>query len=218
MPPSTGEPGESTFESAGALYEIRIERNRITGMGCPASAWLASSTCRTPTSSSASSGSTSSAIGSPGACSGSWPRSPANMRAFSAYGAVVLADVEDLRFYDNVVENNGPDQNFPVCGLFVLHGEALDIERNRIINTGAKTPRGGGGTRCPASVAASSSPSPCPALPRWRSTTISSRGRTVVPAARIHDNVVSQPLGQALFLQALGPVERSKATRSPPAD
>ena len=205
VPPGTGEPGESTFESAGALYEIRIERNRITGMGL-------------------------SGIGVVGFFDLSeadefisvvgldilgnriadclfreLEEIPQEMRRFSAYGAVVLADVEDLRFYDNVVENNGPNELFPVCGLFVLHGEALDIHRNRIVNTGAKTPEGAED-----------------ALPGYRGGIVIAfavPGITALefnddffprqdgrPAARIHDNVVSQPLGQALFLQALGPV------------
>ena len=203
--PAAASPANPSFESAGALYEIRIERNRITNMGL----------C---------------GIGVVGffdldaadefisvvgldilgnritrCLFRELAPIPENMRTFMAYGAVALADVEDLRFYDNVVEDNGPDERFPVCGLFVLHGEGLDIHRNRILNTGAKTAEGAadaapgfrGGI-----VIAFAVPGIVPLqlggqfYPRQD-------GR---PAARIHDNVVSQPLGQALFLQALGPV------------
>ena len=205
VPPGTGEPGDPDFESAGALYEIRIERNRITNMGL----------CGIGVVGFFDLGAADEFISVVGLdilgnrITGCLFREladiPANMRTFMAYGAVALADVEDLRFYDNVVEDNGPDERFPVCGLFVLHGEGLDIHRNRILNTGAKTAEGAadaapgfrGGI-----VIAFAVPGIVPLqlggqfFPRQD-------GR---PAARIHDNVVSQPLGQALFLQALGPV------------
>ena len=205
VPPGTGEPGEPTFESAGALSEIRIERNRITGMGLAGIGVVGFFDL-------AEADEFVSVVGLDilgnritGCLFRALAEIPQNMRLFMAYGAVVLADVEDLRFYDNIVEDNGPDQKFPVCGVFVLHGEALDIHRNRILNTGAKTAEGADA-----------------AAPGWRGGIVIAYavpGITPLelnrdffprqdgrPAARIHDNVVSQPLGQALFLQALGPV------------
>lgn len=205
VPPGGGEEGEPEFESAGALYDIRIERNRIEAMGLSGIGVVGFFDLAEQDE--FISVVTLDVLGNriTGCLLRELAEIPANMQAFMAYGAVVLADVEDLRFYDNVVENNGPDQRYPVCGLYVLHGEGLDIHRNRILNTGARTgdedadpaPGRRGGI-----VIGFAVPGIMPlefgglVLPRQD-------GR---PAARIHDNVVSQPLGQALFLQALGPV------------
>jgi hypothetical protein len=205
VPPSTGEPGESIFESAGALYEIRIERNRITGMGLSGIGVVGFFDLSKADEFISVVGLDILGNRIAGCLFRELQEIPQEMRKFSAFGAIVLADVEDLRFHDNIVENNGPDQNFPVCGLFVLHGEALDIHRNRILNTGAKTPEGAED-----------------AMPGYRGGIVvafAMPGITALefnndffprqdgrPAARIHNNVVSQPLGQALFLQALGPV------------
>lgn len=205
VPPRTGEPGESTFESAGALYDIRIERNRITGMGLSgigvvgffdlseADEFISvigldilGNTIR-------------------GCLFRPLEEIPENMRAFSAYGAVVLADVEDLSCYDNVVEDNGPDQVFPVCGLYVLHGEALDVQRNRILNTGAKT-RAGAEDAAPGRRGGIVIGFAVPGITALEFNEDFFPRQDGRPAARIHHNVVSQPLGQALSLQALGPV------------
>lgn len=205
VPPPTGEPGESTFESAGALYEIRIERNRVTGMGLSGIGVVGFFDL-------ADADQFISVVGLDilgnriaGCLSRELEEIPQEMRRFSAYGAIVLADVEDLRCYDNIVEDNGPDQNFPVCGLFVLHGEALDIHRNRILNTGAKTPEGAEDamTGYRGGIVIAFAVPGITALAFNDDFFPRQDGR---PAARIHDNVVSQPLGQALFLQALGPV------------
>jgi hypothetical protein len=205
VPSFTGKPGESAFESAGALYDIRIERNRITGMGLAGIGIVGLFDLSQADEFISVVGLDILGNQITGCLFRELETIPQNMRQFSAYGAVVLADVEDLRFYDNVIEDNGPSQIFPVCGLFVLHGEALDVHRNRILNTGAKRPEGAedaapgwrGGI-----VIAYAVPGIAPLaigkkfLPRQD-------GR---PAVRIHDNVVSQPLGQALLIQALGPV------------
>ena len=205
VPPPTGDPGESIFESAGALYEIRIERNRITGMGLSGIGVVGFFDL-------AEADQFISVVGLDilgnhiARCLfRELEEIPREMRRFSAYGAVVLADVEDLRCYDNTIEDNGPDQNFPVCGVFVLHGEALDIHRNRILNTGAKTPEGAEdavtGYRGGIVVAFA-----VPGITALEFSGDSFPRQDGRPAARIHDNVISQPLGQALFLQALGPV------------
>ncbi|MCB1852636.1 MAG: hypothetical protein KDI83_17965 [Gammaproteobacteria bacterium] len=191
--------------SAGALYDIRIERNRIRDMGLAGIGVAGFFDL-------AQQDQLISVVGLAilgNEISGCLRRELApiaeTMRDYAGYGAVTLADVEQLRFHDNQILDNGPDHQYPVCGLFLLHGEGLDICRNRILNTGAK-----------------SEADPQDALPGRRG------GIVIVyalpglveleiggklyprqggePAARIHDNIVSQPLGQALYLQALGPV------------
>jgi hypothetical protein len=92
-----------------------------------------------------------------------------------------------------------------VCGIFVLHGEGVDISRNRILHNGAKTDQ-------PASQAKDGRRGGINIVYGIANTVPVTIGKTVlprqdgVPAIRIHDNIVSQPLGQALALSALGPV------------
>ena len=124
------------------------------------------------------------------------------------YGGIALADVEDLVIRDNFIVDNGPDFREPICGVFVLHGEGIEISRNHILNNGAK-PLGSketfasvkrgrrGGINIVFGLA--------PTVP------INIFGQTVpvhggFPALKVHDNVVSVPLGQALAVTALGPV------------
>ena len=130
---------------------------------------------------------------------------PQQMRASMGYGAIALADVEYLRLHDNVIEDNGRDYLQPVCGFFVLHAAGLDICRNRIRNTGAKTDEdsedAAPGHRGGIVVAF--------ALPGIEPLEVAGQLRprqNGVPAVRVHDNIVSHPLGQALSVQAIGPV------------
>jgi hypothetical protein len=145
---------------------------------------------------------------------------PDNMVDSMSYGGIALADVEDLTIRDNTIEDNGADYLQALCGIFLLHGEGVEISRNRIANNGpfsladngaymayksrlangAKPGRRGGINivyaiapyfhSAPGNIE-SATPIPFPA------------GR---PAVKIHDNIVSVPLGQALSLCALGPV------------
>jgi hypothetical protein len=130
---------------------------------------------------------------------------PAAMTDSMGYGGVALADVEYLVIRDNLIEGNGPDHLQPVCGIFVLHGEGIEIVRNRVLHNGAKTDqpsnlakpgRRGGinvvygvANTIPVTIAANTYPR-----------------QDGVPAIKVHDNIVSHPLGQALSLTALGPV------------
>jgi len=133
---------------------------------------------------------------------------PDSMLNSVGYGGIALADVDYLVIRDNIIENNGPSQLFPICGIFVLHGDGIEISRNRILNNGAERgeasaknahPGARGGIYIVFAVA--------PRVP----TQPKSQGKVApaqigVPAAKIHDNIVSSPLGQALILAALGPV------------
>jgi Family of unknown function (DUF6519) len=129
----------------------------------------------------------------------------------AGFGGVSLADVENLVVHDNLIAQNGPTRREAICGIFVLHGEGVDVSRNRILDNGRGEDddanaqpkpglRGGivlvyalaptrlirvSGTRVPSGMA--------PA-------------QNGVPAAKIHDNIVVQPFGPALLMTALGPV------------
>lgn len=197
---------DSTIVSAGALYDIHIEHNLIYNMGANGIGvaaffdlskqdefitvdhlTIAGNEIRH--------------------CLGrEIKRISSAMENAMGYGGIVLADVEYLVIRDNVIENNGPSHLMPVCGIYVLHGEGIEISRNRILNNGANDgqpsrgalpgPRGG--------IVISYGIAPrLPFIPRQ---TFSIPAQNGVPAVKVHDNCVSSPLGQALALIALGPV------------
>lgn len=130
---------------------------------------------------------------------------PQNMTDSMGYGGIALGDVDYLIIRDNGIENNGSNQLEPICGIFVLHAEGIEIDRNRILNNGAKnqekpnTAKNGrrGGINIVFGIAAITS------LTFGRQTLLGQNG---VPAIKVHNNIVSVPLGQALALTALGPV------------
>jgi hypothetical protein len=52
-----------------------------------------------------------------------------------AYGAISLSDVENLAIRDNTITNFGYTPGADVCGIFVLHGQMVEISRNQIRET-----------------------------------------------------------------------------------
>jgi len=137
---------------------------------------------------------------------------PDDMTGSMGYGAIALADVENLVICNNVIEDNGPDNGSdphdPVCGIYVLHGEGIDIFNNRILNNGATStqppakaksgPRGG--------IHIAYAVAPVVNIQLIIAPKFEISRQNGVPAARIHDNIVTSPLGRALSIIALGPV------------
>jgi hypothetical protein len=144
--------------------------------------------------------------------------SPA-LAPFVGYGGISLADVYQLVVYDNVIEKCGVSPREPVCSIFVLQVEGCDLHRNRVLENGVAGPvreienlnlktghRGGiviafalaptiaQAAEASANFLAAGLKAPPSALPSGE------------PAARIHDNIVTAPVGRALHLNALGPV------------
>lgn len=138
---------------------------------------------------------------------------PGNMTDIMGYGGITLADVENLVVRDNFINDNGPDYLEPICGIFVLHGEGIEISRNQILNNGARTQQEltpsvvKNGVRGGIFIAKGIAPRvennnfglPNNNLGRGKFTFPSG-----LPAIKIHDNIVSVPLGRALTLGAIG--------------
>lgn len=116
---------------------------------------------------------------------------PAAYRDVAGYGAIALADGQRTVIRDNVIEHNGISHTDPVCGVFVLAAEGLDVIGNRITET----------------------------PPRDEATSVTKagwRGGVVVvsvdvpeepddaPAARVLDNVIVHENGRALVLLGFG--------------
>jgi Family of unknown function (DUF6519) len=52
-----------------------------------------------------------------------------------AFGAVCVPYVEDLVIRDNAITDFGFRPGDPVCGIFVLYGQIIDISRNQVLET-----------------------------------------------------------------------------------
>ena len=205
VPPDDGSGDIPAYQSAGTLYDIRIERNRIlnfglNGIGVVAFFDLEGADEFISVNNLQILGNTISHC-----LFRELEQIPESMEEAMGYGGISLADVDNLVVQDNVIKDNGPSHIEPICGIFVLHAEGIDISRNRILNNGGKTVE-------PASAAR---PGPrggihiifatAPKVPVEIFNEIYPR-QNGVPALTAHDNIVSQPLGRALSITALGPV------------
>jgi len=120
-----------------------------------------------------------------------------------AFGGITLAAADDLQIFDNIITDNGVDHIRPVCGVFVLHGENINIERNRIKRNGPRiTGDGTAGIRAGIAIQ----------MAGRRIDYDETGGLGDVDedrfdgAAGIRGNVVIQPVGRALQLYGLGPM------------
>jgi hypothetical protein len=131
---------------------------------------------------------------------------PPALREIAACGGIVLANGAYIVIRDNTIENNGNAFHDPICGIFILHGEGVTIEGNRVLHNG----------RLPE---AETIPQPGQrggivlGLVRTRTIPVTPLGTGLtgarqdgVPAARIHGNVVVSREGRALNILAIGPV------------
>ena len=129
-------------------------------------------------------------------------------------GGISLGLCANIAIDRNQIETNGTSHINPVCGIFVTYGEQIDITHNSIAENGLLTNTTSNlipGRRGGVVLGASSLP-----LLSLLSTSLTSTksiasvaiasaliGR---PATRVHDNIVSQPAGEALTIFALGSV------------
>ncbi|MFY0533269.1 right-handed parallel beta-helix repeat-containing protein [Nannocystis pusilla] len=119
-----------------------------------------------------------------------------------AFGGVVLADTDNLRIHDNRIVGNGVDHRYPICGIYVFHGEDLAIENNEVRDNGRRIGgaafagnRAGIALRFVGRLATS-----------YGSGSYESEPDSLRPAARVRGNVVDQPAGRALELYGIGPM------------
>jgi len=202
-------------EDAGFLYDIAIERNAIEAMGLSgigiATAAAPAPNTRASALAAAADEPDSPVIGL--AIRGNRIRgcllNPFDnlLRARAAkqgLGGISLGTVQNLAIVDNAIERNGRSGADPVCGIFVNQAIEAEVTHNRIVDNGPMTSavnsrelvaglRGGIVFKMATSFEVLDSPGNIPTF-------------TPRPAARIHENVVDQPVGQALFMLAVGPV------------
>lgn len=202
------DPGRPTRTvSAGALSEIRIERNRICDMGLNGIGVVAFFDVRSARETIEVQQLTILGNHIRGCLRRPIDKISAAMLDRVGYGGIALAVVDTLVVWDNIIEHNGPRRIDPVCGVFVLLGIGVDICRNHIINNGARTeePLSGvnPGMRGGIIIANAVSPTQVVSASIDRATLAVESDR---PALRVHENIVSAPLGLALGAKALGPV------------
>jgi hypothetical protein len=131
---------------------------------------------------------------------------PQAIRFEAALGGIALADVSCGHFVDNRIEENGQGTLFPLCGLFVLSGDRVEVEGNSIYRNGPGLGENDGldpGWRAGVVVAFAMSR----AIDAFTGSGEPGSGaRDGLPAVRVVNNVVSMPIGQALVVGAIGPV------------
>jgi hypothetical protein len=123
----------------------------------------------------------------------------------TGFGGICLAGCSNAIIQENRIENNGNSDYEPICGVFILSGEKIDISTNRILNNGPLTPTIGSdiirGNRAGVFIKNASKK-----FDDYTPGNIKLSYFDGIPAVNIHNNIITQPLGQALFLVALGPV------------
>jgi len=130
---------------------------------------------------------------------------PESMLRESGFGGIVLAACENVVIAHNKIQDNGRYEKQAVCGVLIVYGEDVDISNNRIINNGPLGQANGEaldrGLRGGIVVLLS--------FKQLVYQFIQNKGFTRpdgIPAVKVHDNIVVQPMGQALYLAAFGPV------------
>jgi len=135
---------------------------------------------------------------------------PQAMLKAMGYGGIALADVDHLVIRDNTIVDNGPDFREPLCGIYILHGEGIEISRNHVLNNGARptdTDETSAGVKRGARGGIYIELAVAPVVPvRLALVRITVPAQAGQPALLLHSNVVSAPIGRALTVTAIGNV------------
>jgi Family of unknown function (DUF6519) len=141
-----------------------------------------------------------------------------SMEWLVAYGGIALAKVSDLRILRNEIINNGPSHRVPICGVYAIIVQGLQLDDNRIINNGhrSKEPTDSlqvgirGGVHVWIVLPTTTiSTQPTPSLAASNAAAAGSSQlalRDGVTTVAMRDNIVVAPVGRALTCFALGPV------------
>ena len=131
------------------------------------------------------------------------------------YGAICLPDVQYLIIRDNTITDFGDQPGAEVCGIYILHGELVEINRNRILeerdwiegSSADEQPNTARGGIYIASVTPPSFPGTLTnAL--WTQNSDASTNpiyEPSLPALRLEHNVVRVPLSITLYAFGSGP-------------
>jgi hypothetical protein len=123
------------------------------------------------------------------------------------YGAISLPTVENLVLRDNVLTNFGSLPGLRVSGIFLLHGEMVDISRNQIIDNRDWSDAGASseGEALDTTAAISIQVVTPPTLDNTNTIASLLLYEPGMPALRLEQNVVRVPSGLALSAIGWGP-------------
>jgi len=135
------------------------------------------------------------------------------------YGAICVPDVQNLILRDNTITNFGAQPGLEVSGIFILHGEMVEISRNHVLETrdwsetSTEVQKSANGFRGGIVVVLVTPPTfaaPAAASLWTDSATLSNADISPVyepglPALRVEHNVVRVPLGETLAVVGFGP-------------
>ncbi len=115
------------------------------------------------------------------------------MQWLVAYGGIALARVRDLRILRNEIVANGQNHLLPICGVYAITVQGMQLDENRIRDNGVRTQEpvanAQNGIRGGVHV--------------WIVGTVANDS---IPACSMRDNIIVAPLGRAVTFLALGPV------------
>ncbi|MCP3911611.1 MAG: right-handed parallel beta-helix repeat-containing protein [Actinomycetia bacterium] len=129
------------------------------------------------------------------------PIVPASLAATSGHGGIALGSVVDGTFERNRIAMNGRSSLRPVCGLFIVAGAGISVVDNQIAANGF-----GGADDNDAQIGRRGGIVVLLAVEIDVPTAGRERPARDVSALRVVDNVVDQPVGQALSVLARGRV------------
>lgn len=200
------------FESAGDLYDIKIAGNRITDMGINGIGVVRFFNFETKQGE---------MIGVHGLyiydnyITRCMRRNLAQVNqalaAFIAYGGISLAKVVDLRILRNEIVFNGNSHLQPICGVFAIIVQGLQLDDNRIHDNGRKTQepvenaqtgiRGGVHVWIIIPIVEQAT--------GWSNASSFQPRMTIqkaIPACLMRDNIIIAPLGRSVTFFAVGEV------------
>ncbi|RZI84285.1 MAG: hypothetical protein EOP38_09565 [Rubrivivax sp.] len=208
-----------TSDDTGFLYDISIERNVLNAMGLSGIGVTAATLSATGLRSAKALAVARNQLGTPvvgliiqgnqikDCLLNTFDNALRAAAATQGLGGISLGLCEALSIVGNQIEDNGVTGANPVCGIFVAYGEDVEITRNRIVNNGALTPN----VNADALIAGRRGGIVLKVVSNFNllDAEAISQGHAFNqrPAARIHENLVDQPVGLALFAIAFGPVQ-----------
>ena len=138
---------------------------------------------------------------------------PNEQQSTFGYGAICVADVENLVVRDNNISDFGREPGDPACGIFVLHGEMVEISRNHVLETRdwtrTQNPMPPDGIRGGIVLMVVTPPTFKAVNPYTGVADVSASETPVflpdVPALRVEHNTVRVALGNALAAAGFGP-------------
>jgi hypothetical protein len=197
-------PGEGAPSDAWGVADVRLERNRISGMTGSGITTMAD-----PKGAAAGLDEVDGLVVSHNRITGCALGDPDPSFDHEAVGGIVLRSAAHVLIHGNQVLENGADRAGPSCGIFVYDCEGLEVSDNQVVGNGSPDPDDSSEAFQAGIAAILVTEGPYPpgvAIAADTGAATQAFSVTGLPAAGIRDNVVVSPRGHAVVVVALGPV------------